>query len=596
MKRAALALSLLATVACGDGSPHTPGPAPRIEATGGLLRLGVAADRVVQAGVSKPVLPLSTEPVIELAFSELPAGAIDLAVTLQGPPGLDGNTSASCRVLLVREGNDGAELDPVGQTLTAKPGQWSEASLMVAAPVARGRLRLDCAAPEGTLLRWAQPVAASRGGAAKAPLLVLISLDTLRADHVSGFGGPEGLTPELEALGAEGVRFQSTSTEGTWTLPSHYAMLRSALYGYDVERGRPRSVAEVLAENGYRTLAATGGGFVGVFFYFDQGFDHFDERWKGTNDLVAQVDDVLARLERMGDVPTFLFFHTYAVHEKSALEQSWYDEQGSWHTFRPSQQDAHEIRDFYASLVGRMDQDLAPLFAALRAQAEERPVLVVLTSYHGEAFLEHGGFRHGYNRERQTLHDELTRVPMIVWGPGLIPSNIEIASPVMLSNIAPSLLEATGIDRPASMMGNSLWPVWTGHSDLNRSPGALSQTDGSWALRAGSHKLIAKVPPIGEDAVLLYDVENDPGEQVDLIDREGERASAMVEQLRTRLGDFGVSSSPGMLPECPDCRTNAAGSFLQGVMEDDPAKIEIFRQNVREETEARLKALGYVEE
>jgi arylsulfatase A-like enzyme len=166
----------------------------------------------------------------------------------------------------------------------------------------------------------------------------------------------------------------------------------------------------------------------------------------------------------------------------------------------------------------------------------------------------------------------------------------------MLANIAPSMLEGTGIERPPSMMGRSLWAVWTGSTEVNRTTGALSQTQGSWALRAGSHKLIVKMPPKGERALLLYDVESDPEEREDLLARDGERADAMLEQLRTRLLDFGVSSPAGMLPECPDCEINAASAFLHGVMQDDPQNIELFRQRVREETEARLKALGYAED
>jgi len=587
----------LAVLACSDAAPppqqQAPAKVPRIAVEAGVVRLGRGTDRVVQAGVSKPVLPLSADAVIDLGAAGLGQRIIDVGVTLQGPPTLDRQTSAACRTWIEAPGVGEAN----AQTLEARLDRWSEASLRIEAPLpAVARLRLDCAAPSGTLLRWAQPLARPLASAEPAPLIVLISLDTLRADHVTGFGGPEGLTPQLEALGAEGLRFQSTVAEGTWTLPSHYAMLRSALYGYDIERGRPSSLAEVFAGAGYHTLAATGGGFVGVFFYFDQGFDHFDERWQGTDDLTAQVDAVRRRLEASRGVPTFLFFHTYAVHEPSAVEQAWYDEHGKWRKFWPTRQHAEEIRDFYASLVARMDRDLAPLFATLRAHAEERPVLVVLTSDHGEAFLEHGGFRHGYNRTRQTLHDELTRVPMIVWGPGLIPADREIHWPVMLSNIAPSMLEATGIERPPSMMGRSLWAVWTGSTEVNRTTGALSQTQGSWAFRAGNHKLIVKMPPKGERALLLYDVENDPEEREDLLARDGERADAMLEQLRTRLLDFGVSSPSGTLPECPDCEINAASAFLHGVMQDDPQNIELFRQRVREETEARLKALGYAED
>jgi len=588
------ALLAVALTGCPTGDSVGTGSdvAPRLDLSAGVERIGNASERLVVSGVSKPVLPATSGEAFSLEVESLPESRLQLAATLTGQAAAGARSGSACRAEL-RRAADGTAL--AGVDLDAAAGRWSEAELAVPR-VASARLVLECAPPDGVDVRWARPLAVPVRSPSDAPLLVLVSLDTLRADHVSGFGGDPDLTPALGALAAEGLRMQSVSSEGTWTLPSHYSLLWSGLYGFDATRGRRTSLSETLAEHGFATVAMTGGGFVGAFFYFDRGFDHFDESYTEPDGLDRQVRDAIARLDALGTAPTFLFLHTYAVHGKSPAERRLRLGHLDW---SPGPEQIDDIREFYAGLVRRLDRDLAPLFAALRSQARRREVLLVVTSDHGEAFLEHGGFRHGYNRQRYSLHDELTRVPLLVWSPSLVPGGRESRVPAMLSDVAPSLLAAVGIEAPAGMRGRSLWPLWTGAAGPTR-PGeelpAVSQTDGSWALRGPRFKLIAGAGGEAEPELELYDLQRDPGERVDLAETDPQRARAMLDTLRGRLVELGVEveEREPSLPDCPLCAPNAESSFLRLAIEgrDTPQQV---REALGAATAERLRELGYLE-
>jgi hypothetical protein len=170
----------------------------------------------------------------------------------------------------------------------------------------------------------------------------------------------------------------------------------------------------------------------------------------------------------------------------------------------------------------------------------------------------------------------------------------------MLADLAPSLLGAIGASAPATMVGDSLWPLWSGANEAageSGQRGAVSQTQGSWALRESRYKLIAGSGDPAAGALELYELESDPGEQDDLVDRQPERARAMLGRLRARLDALGVPSGaePLGLPECPLCEIRADSSFLGAELSARPSPSGTDRQSLREETRERLQALGYLE-
>jgi arylsulfatase A-like enzyme len=159
-----------------------------------------------------------------------------------------------------------------------------------------------------------------------------MSLDTLRADHVSGFGAAPGATPALERIGREGMRFTESMAEGTWTIPSHFALLYGRLYGFPPARPPLRGLAQLLADDGWATAAFTGGGYVGAYFRFHLGFDRFaeyDASRDGGSDI-RSLPEVLADAERwiaqFAAAPSAVFIHTYAVHELTPEEMRWLEE------------------------------------------------------------------------------------------------------------------------------------------------------------------------------------------------------------------------------------------------------------------------------
>ena len=303
-------------------------------------------------------------------------------------------------------------------------------------------------------------------GAPRRPNVVLISLDTLRPDRLGCYGGDKTLTPHLDALAADGLRFTQCSSTSSYTLPSHGSMLTGQyppLHGaVDIEDrldpARSPFLARILADQGYVTAAFTGGGYVAPDYGFAEGFDRYssnDPVWaldsvRGTQLLQTasaqrppeQQRELLRRyaapmidrwLVRQDDgVPFFAFLHTYIAHNY-APDHDWLvrrhllDELNREVPFDHQDREAfndpaghperHPTRDqvfreympYYDATVGMADEFVGGVIEALRSAGLLENTLVLVTSDHGEEFGEHGFFGHG-----ETLFEPATRVPLIV--------------------------------------------------------------------------------------------------------------------------------------------------------------------------------------
>jgi arylsulfatase len=499
---------------------------------------------------------------------------------------------------MAREG--GPSRDLVSFELPAEEPRWVDA-IASSPPIERGRLHLDCEGRGGDRepVVWAQPLAIPQDWKGASPLIVLVSLDTLRADHVTGFGGVD-LTPNLGAIADEGLRLLNASSEGSWTLASHYSLLFSRMYGFPVDSKPLTSLAQALADSGFITAGLTGGGFMGAAFNYHLGFDHFAEYGTGTDDLPFVLADVLPTIRRFEDAPTFVFLHTYAVHESPPNEVAWHEKHGVWAVFRPNPRQVARARAFYAKIVRRTDAQLAPLLNALRKIGKTRPVLLVITSDHGEAFGEHRNFRHGFGDRDVTLHDEVIHVPTIVWGPGIIPAGQASPRPTMLVDIAPSILAAAGIASPGSMLGTNLWPLWSrdGADEVRPTLGSVSHTEGVWSLRTETAKLIVEMSRRrGSRGFELYDLESDPGERANLAAARPKEVAAMRAQLRQRLSELGVPlpAEVSAFPKCQHCTWKTREIFWRLALEGEAVEGATAPGEVDEETLQRLRELGYVD-
>ena len=564
-----------------------------------VRRLGASAGYVTIGSVTRPVLVAEPTGSAKIGLDGVPAGELHLAAGI-APDGPPVPARVECEVSVT-----GSRRRAIA-TLRLEGGSntWSVAAAPLE-PTRGERLAMDCVAARGVRPRivWAQPLLVPTPQATAAPLIVVISLDTLRADHVSGFGAAPGATPALERLGREGLVFTQTAAEATWTVPSHFSLFYGRLYGFPPASPPARGLAQLLADHGYVTAAFTGGGFVGAYFRFHLGFDHFaeyDARRFGGSDVRALptvLSDARAWMEWFDGAPLFLFVHTYAVHELTKDEIDW----AAHHSlglgpgvFVPTSAQIANARDLYGRLVGQTDRLLEPFLATLRDVARRRPVLLVVLSDHGEAFGEHGNFRHGDEGPRVTLHDEIVRVPIIVWGPSQVAAGAVSARPTMLSDVAPSILAAAGVPAASTMTGRNLWEVWSGavSPEPPRQP-SVSHGARGWALRSSSYKLIFEQSPGAPRHVELYALKGDPRERHNLAAGHPRAVAALTRRLSRRITSLtGAVAPAGAPPACPLCRYDEMAAFWDQTVSATPPKAE---PGVDAATRERLRALGYTD-
>ncbi len=381
--------------------------------------------------------------------------------------------------------------------------------------------------------------------------IILIVIDTLRADHVGVYGSaPHPATPEIDRLARRGGWFTETWSSAPWTPPSIMSLMTSlepSVHGLDLEGDRlaemvpafptaGSTMAEVLRSNGYRTLAVTAGGGAGEVFGFGRGFDRFFQPPdRPSTDVEAGVDLALEWLEEDRTNPTFLFFHTYEVHQPNTHE-----------VFDAGADPVSKAVAAYASDLSVADHHLGRLFAALEISGRLDRSVVVVTSDHGEnlydRILAGRPVDHGHH-----LHAELLRVPLVVVAPGLIPAGGAIAEPARLLDVLPTVCSLVGISMDETPhQGRDLRPVLQGWGSAEPAPEIFSWAPlqgPSWsALRTGDWTAIES-PAVSSDQwwgdvvvppFALYDRTVDPIEAIDVSREHREIAVAMASRLAER--------------------------------------------------------------
>jgi arylsulfatase A-like enzyme len=210
----------------------------------------------------------------------------------------------------------------------------------------------------------------------------------------------------------------------------------------------------------------------------------------------------------------------------------------------PARRDRRFVVGAYDEELLFVDAQLARLFEGLQERGLLDEVLVVLTSDHGEEFFDHDGFEHGH-----TMFQELLRIPLLFWGPGVKPARIE--APVSLVDVVPTLLDALGLEPVAGLAGRSLWPLLGGAvAPAQRSliaEGTLHGPD-----RKALVRWPWKVVVTAGQAPRLYELVQDPQERRDLSKQAPERLAALLEELERRTGAASrerVSQLPAQLDE-----------------------------------------------
>jgi arylsulfatase A-like enzyme/Flp pilus assembly protein TadD len=372
--------------------------------------------------------------------------------------------------------------------------------------------------------------------------VLLISIDTLRADALGAYGNPRARTPWIDRLSRAGVRFDAAHAHNVVTLPSHVNML-SGLYpfehgvrdnsGFRVPKDTS-TLASLLRPRGFRSA-----GFVSAFvlderFGLASGFDRWDARVAGGEGsrgfeiperpgpvTVAEAVRWLAQ----GSGPSFAFVHLYEPHSP----------------YEPPPTFARAGEHPYRGEVAAADAALEPLVGPLLQQGPKGRTLVILTSDHGESLGEHGEATHGVFAYEATL-----RVPLVVYAPALFQPRV-VKEPVRHVDLVPTVLDVLGMEIPAGLPGRSLLPVLAGRAAGPAPPGYFEAISTSinrrWAplygLREGALKYIDL--PLPE----LYDLDLDPSEKQNLAasrPEDLERLNARLTRLRAR--DPGVKPAP----------------------------------------------------
>jgi arylsulfatase A-like enzyme len=433
------------------------------------------------------------------------------------------------------------------------------------------------------------------GVAATPPNVVLVSIDSLRPDHLGSYGYAKPTSPTLDRLAAEGVRFATAVSTTSWTLPAHAALftgLYDSAHGL-VDNGislakTHETLAEKFRAAGYQTAGFFGGPYLHPTFGLGQGFDTWQSCMTTLPDDVAPgalraailrgqdpshqdvtgprtVRELTRWLEQARPGPFFLFLHLWDVHYDYIAPESLVrifdpDYTGSLDgrnlIANPAISAALPPRDrehllaLYDAEVRFSDQTLEQILAALAARGRLENTLLVVTADHGEEFFEHGGKGH-----QQTLYEEVVRVPLILHWPGQLAAGSVVAAPVRLIDVMPTLLELAGIGSSAPTQGGSLVPL-QGRSlvpllrgrTLPEEP-ALSEllVDGRdlRALRTRTHKLIAdqRAGYAG-----WYDLVGDPGEQHALPDSPAAR-EALEQLAATTRGALDLRTRHALTPE-----------------------------------------------
>ncbi len=465
-------------------------------------------------------------------------------------------------------------------------------------------------------------------------LILFISIDTLRADHLSLYGYDRLTSPMLDLLAAEGAVFEDASATAPWTLPSHASMLTGlfplAHRVMTMKSKLPADVptlASMLAQAGFDTAAVVNSTWLGKENYqLTRDFKKYlfidaPEDRKSPNTWVT--DQATAWLQEAGDQRMFLFVHYYDVHgdysslpEYERLFVTPYDgpaDGSSWQlqlanfeddyiefcreSFDPEkcrfggadgprnidastekiyfdEADVRHLEELYDAGIRQLDAEMSRLFSFLQQEELDDKTLIIITSDHGEEFLEHGRVDHFL-----TQYQEMLRVPLIFRGPG-IPAGLRISTPVSSVDLVPTILKLAGAEVPPALDGLDLTPLFRGDRDEAEAAFAERRQYGEASggltydsivqkglfpvyrsVRQGRYKLVYESKA---EKHALYDLDEDPGEKVDISAVQPEISAQLIDVMRQRYRDY----APEPLPE---------------------NRVELSKDDIE-----RLRALGYI--
>ncbi len=372
--------------------------------------------------------------------------------------------------------------------------------------------------------------------AAGRPNLVIITIDTLRPDHLSCYGYKPIQTPNIDRLASEGVRFRTVVSQAPLTLPSHCTLMTGtypAFHGVRDNIGFKLSnskitLAKILKAQGYQTAAFVGAYVLNSKFGLNQGFDYYDDNIQGSSRTGPVVN--LNQVERRaGEVVShatgwlkghlqssfFIWIHLYDPHDPYEPPSPFRERYNS----KP-----------YDGEIAYADQELGKFLDLLKQKQLSQNTVVVLAGDHGESFGEHREWTHGY-----FIYDTTILVPLIIKPTQQEMNGKVVSEQVSLVDVAPTVLQLLGLPRPAELQGRGMLGLMLGKQrDWPRQ--AYSETfypaQFGWsplmAVRRADAKFIQA--PRSE----LYDLREDPREQINRIQQQ----SSLANELKANLSQI----------------------------------------------------------
>jgi len=420
------------------------------------------------------------------------------------------------------------------------------------------------------------------------PNIILITIDTLRADHLGIYGHSRGTSPNIDNLVQKGILFENAYSQAPWTYPSmssmHTSLYPSQIGADDISYKLNDSfltLAEFMQNGFYKTIAVISNIVVTDIMGFSQGFDIYDqsslrEKNEYTSHLVT--DQAIKYLSNTNGNKLFLWLHymdphsNYIRHTEYGYSSNYSGELGDnpaaanlnklIESSDISEQDIQYVRDLYDEEISFMDKNIGRLLEALSALGLSSDTIIILTADHGEELLDRT--RYGHMR---TLYQELVHVPLIIYVPSM--HNTEprkVKSSVEIRNIARTILDLSGL-KNNYIQGDNLLVI---AEDDNSSSYAYNQIAHRGTKNARSEGIISNswklINNISEQTYELYDLENDPLEKNNLFNKEDERLNNLKKDLITKMS-----------------------------LIDKERLVEIVEVEFKKEDIKKLKALGYIQ-
>jgi arylsulfatase A-like enzyme len=424
------------------------------------------------------------------------------------------------------------------------------------------------------------------------PNVLIVIVDTLRADHLSPYGYARDTTPYMTQLAQQGVLFENAIAPSSWTLPSHASML-TGLYPHQdgVERdedtlsSRLPTLGDAMENRGYRTAA-----FSANYLYFSRshgfvnGFLHFENYEQTVAGILEKVplsalllekfsryttggtgayfgvknaataervdNDALDWIER-GNRPFFIVLNYFDVHEpvlppepylhmytsnsKARIQNMHFEDDCIEGTSPSCDSERAQFVDVYDGALRYVDGNVRQLLSKLKERGMLKNTIVVLTSDHGQEFGDHGLYGH-----HESLYRGEIQVPLIIWKPGLVPASVRVQTPVSTSDLSATILDMTAPTDTHPLPGHSLAPLWRSSQPVSGWPAPISELAKlHWFNRKAANynsPVRCIVTPewhfiSQEGGNLLFDWKNDPKETRDRCPDQ----PAVCTTLRTQL-------------------------------------------------------------